>query len=149
MQSSIPDGLVGEGPSGSVPHHGIVINLSADGKDSIWIDASYNVFYYKDSTMAADGELVNLKMEGATYVKVTGLSPLPLCKLKALRQTVSYKDQSGRATMQETVSAVRFYGDEPGIVYTIGLRTSPETFAGNRKWLDLIVASFKCSFPTG
>jgi hypothetical protein len=146
---SVPDGLVGKGSSDPAPNHGIAIKLSNDGKDFIWTDASYNVFYYKGPTQEADQRLEDLRTEGSTIVNVIRPSPLLLCNLKALRQSVTYKEKSGRAMIEETVSSVRFYGRDPGLVYTIGLLSSPDTFAANARVFERIVDSFRCSQPTG
>ena len=146
---SLPKGFIGVGPSGDVPHHGISINLSADGTNYIWVAGNYNVLEYKDSREAAEEIAVDLKEQGATYVRITQSSSTRLCNCDAIRQTVMFKDKLGGSKVEEAVTALRFYDEGPGIIYTLGMRTGPKQFDEHSRVFEHVLNSFKCSDPTG
>ncbi len=146
---SLPSGLVGEGDPDPAPNHGIVVRLSSDGVDYLWTSGLYNASYYNKPEQLAEDQLDELKGEGLTDVKVVSLEHAALCDLQALRQTISYRTKAGALMTQVIVSAVDLSDHGPGMLYSVGLRSSSDTLPRNIKMLDQVVSSFRCFPPNG
>jgi len=120
------------------------------GKENfISAGALYNALGYKEPSEVLALGLDGLKHEGAYNVRVIKLESTALCNIAALRQETNYTDKSGKPMTQELVAALRFYGEPPGILYTVELRTTRETFDRNAKVFEQVLRSFKCSPPEG
>jgi hypothetical protein len=123
----IPRELVGYSDPSPLPQHGMGIALSKEPKSYVWVDGSYNSFFFNSPDEAIDQDLEFLAKDG-TGLEVLRREKAKLQKLAAIRSTVRYRSlATGENRVQDVIIALRPYdGGAGGITYTVGL-ISPES----------------------
>jgi hypothetical protein len=146
---ALPENLMGIGSRPPAPNHGIAIDLDDGAGSQIGTDAEYNALDYKSATDIAESNVSGLRdFAGASKMKVRRESTT-LCNFPAVRQTIEYKDASGKPCLDYGVFALLPRKKYPDIVYSVTLTTTPAAFEDAQPFFLRVLSSFKCMPATG
>jgi len=157
----LPDGVEGLSVLPPAPCHGFFIDVanelsrSQDARENrrdFWaalrirldVDASYNSADYACADDAADASL-GYKEDHAADLVILNYERTTLRKVPAIRYLIQFQDaRSGESTIVEEVIAIRA---EDGIVFSIGLTTTPARYSEDRKVFKQILKGVRFTKP--
>ena len=158
----LPDGVEGLSVMPPAPCHGFFIDVanelsrSQDARENrrdFWaalrirldVDASYNSADYASADDAADASLGYYKEDHAADLVILNYERTTLRKVPASRCVIQFQDaKSGETTIVEEVITIRA---EDGIVFSIGLTTTPARYSEDRKVLKQILKGVRFTKP--
>ena len=109
------------------------------------VDASYNSADYASADDAADASLGYYKEDHAADLVILKYERTTLRKVPASRCVIQFQDaKSGETTIVEEVIAIRA---EDGIVFSIGLTTTPARYSEDRRVLKQILKGVRFTKP--
>ena len=143
--ANLPPGYIGHGTHSPNPNHGFLVGLpnpdttaevSRRDRRYIWVNAEYNSFELKSLKEAADWQ-VKISASDKPEFKVGASDLAKLDGLPAICFEFQYKEAE-RTIAEGHVVALR-----SGILYPIGLRTTPGAYLADRIQYQKIVNSFR------
>lgn len=140
---AVPSGLVGITDPAPAPQHGIMIPLSDDSKEQIWIDGSYNAALWSTTEDAMNEHIDWLRKEADGVIQ-SSRQKIRLGRFIAIRDVTHYDDRAtGEAMVQDLTLAMRNAKGEGEILYTIGLRTRKLDYEKHKPILNDVIKGWR------
>ncbi len=141
----LADEMVGHGTHSPSPNHGFLIALpdagrirdaSLDDEQLIWVDAEYNVTEAHALRNVADYYL-DLAGRDKHSLKVIVRRDSRLNGRPAVQFKLEYDGSKGKVVEEEIVAL------RAGIVYEVGLRTTPGNYAADYERFNRVISGFR------
>ncbi len=142
----LPTGVVAHGEHSPAPHHGFLVKLPEVGTNTqvvsdnserlVWVNGEYNVTEQTTLSGFADEE-IDITATDRTQFKVTERHSTTLDGRPAIEFKAEYERPRGRV-IEEVLVALH-----ADVAYELGLKTTPEHYAEDRRVFEQLIAGFR------
>ena len=141
----IPKGLVGSIPTAPLPQHGVRIQLSANGREFIWVVADYNAEDYSSPNQDIKENARWLRTEG-TDLQTLAREQAELDGIGAERAQIRFRNKdTGAYMVEDFIAGLRHGGRGTTVLYELGMISLEDRYRKNKRIFDMVIDSWRAT----